>query len=715
MLCAFCVPAHITIGEFHSFVGGMMENVTHLQVMRNVSTRYSYSVLIRFKDSKSAAAFRARFDGMRYNSLEDDVCEVAFLDEVVFDAAPIAPCPEFQIPSMSDLATGEISHPGTPILNLSRESSGIAVPSLPHGSRISRGPSRCSDTDPIDRRGGASGDVDADGSGGGGGAGGGGGGSSTASSTESGSMTTASISVSTGATAAPIPQRRIALATPTATNNTTTTATASSTMSPSSTTTDSADTSCISNAPPRPASAASIESTLSTHSLRLGEGLHVFAREDETEVCPVCLDPIDPDEIPAITILCNHSFHFNCISKWADSTCPVCRFVMQPAVPSECEQCRALEDLWICLVCGNVGCGRYSGGHAVDHFEQTDHSYALDVNTRRVWDYVEDEFVHRLIAHKRSQKLTGMSVRDRLYGDRAIPSGTDTDSLMSRSGRAANRLVRSSGDEYSSLKLEELMIEYNYLLSSQLETQRLFFQQQLEMLERDKGREVAVLQYQLKNARTAANRKATRLADLKVIVSDTTADVKQLHQDINNVASELQAVEKENRSLRQTQQNHSKHLSDLKVELKQEYENKRNSLDEQLADMRQQIGDFEYHFKSTNRLGSEAVGAQILFAADASGNDHKVEYSSSAGRSAAMTTQETNNSSASITATTTSGKKKRKKKKKKKKKKRKVKSATATTGVTATVPVAADDDDDALSASADEESDDDDDCKEINT
>ena len=60
-----------------------------------------------------------------------------------------------------------------------------------------------------------------------------------------------------------------------------------------------------------------------------------------------------------ITILCNHEFHLRCLSKWGDSTCPVCRYIMQPASESECYECGASSHVWICLVCGHVGCGRF--------------------------------------------------------------------------------------------------------------------------------------------------------------------------------------------------------------------------------------------------------------------------------------------------------------------------------------------------------------------
>jgi BRCA1-associated protein len=83
----------------------------------------------------------------------------------------------------------------------------------------------------------------------------------------------------------------------------------------------------------------------------------------ELPSCPVCLEKLD-DSI--LTILCNHSFHTHCLSQWEDSSCPVCRYTQSPdpTGDSSCLSCDSKEDLWICLICGNVGCGRYVGGHA---------------------------------------------------------------------------------------------------------------------------------------------------------------------------------------------------------------------------------------------------------------------------------------------------------------------------------------------------------------
>ena len=88
--------------------------------------------------------------------------------------------------------------------------------------------------------------------------------------------------------------------------------------------------------------------------------------------------------------MCNHRFHGECLKRWGDTSCPVCRYCAHPplAGTSRCAACgSAGANLWICLICGHVGCGRYRSGHARDHWAASGHCYALELETQRVWDY----------------------------------------------------------------------------------------------------------------------------------------------------------------------------------------------------------------------------------------------------------------------------------------------------------------------------------------
>lgn len=54
---------------------------------------------------------------------------------------------------------------------------------------------------------------------------------------------------------------------------------------------------------------------------------------------------------------------------------------------NHCLECLSTEGLWICLICGYIGCSNGTPSHAYDHYSKTSHPYALEIETQRVWDY----------------------------------------------------------------------------------------------------------------------------------------------------------------------------------------------------------------------------------------------------------------------------------------------------------------------------------------
>ena len=189
----------------------------------------------------------------------------------------------------------------------------------------------------------------------------------------------------------------------------------------------------------------------------------------EVPTCPVCLERMDASISGIVTVLCHHSFHCECLSQWTDSRCPVCRYTQQPKHESnsdesgqvKCSGCDSKSDLWVCLICGHAGCGRYQHGHAYQHYSQTGHLYALELETQRVWDYGGDGFVHRLIRNKADGKVVELP-----------PHHHHQSSLVSGVGHSAGMEVDAEKDKLS--------IELGQLLSISLESQRQFFEQSLE-------------------------------------------------------------------------------------------------------------------------------------------------------------------------------------------------------------------------------------------
>ncbi|CAN6599806.1 RING finger protein Etp1p [Trichomonascus vanleenenianus] len=184
----------------------------------------------------------------------------------------------------------------------------------------------------------------------------------------------------------------------------------------------------------------------------------------ELPTCPVCLERMDTANTGLLTILCQHTFHCQCLQNWADGSCPVCRYSQSKAKKVEltgaiplCAVCKSRDNLWMCLICGHVGCGRYDQAHAFDHYTASGHCYSLDVTTQRVWDYAADQYVHRLIQTESDGKLVELP-------QQGAASSSSVD--VSTGGK------RSVDKE----KLEEIGMHYSSMLSSQLESQRMYYE-----------------------------------------------------------------------------------------------------------------------------------------------------------------------------------------------------------------------------------------------
>ncbi|KAN0061403.1 hypothetical protein ACQY0O_006250 [Thecaphora frezii] len=269
----------------------------------------------------------------------------------------------------------------------------------------------------------------------------------------------------------------------------------------------------------------------------------------ELPTCPVCLERMDSSVTGLMTISCQHTFHCSCLSKWGEGRCPVCRYSQagnrkgassrasrrysaratatgaldprqaangdagateadeddededEDVEPSLCTICKTNQDLWVCLICASVGCGRYKAGHAHKHFEETGHLYSLELETQRVWDYAGDGYVHRLLQNKADGKLVELpsassvaATPDRL---RRLPASTLRQDQSSGSREAPQCGAQASGADgddtdvlegassayAASEKIEAIGLEYSYLLTSQLESQRHFYEEKMETIQ----------------------------------------------------------------------------------------------------------------------------------------------------------------------------------------------------------------------------------------
>jgi BRCA1-associated protein len=256
----------------------------------------------------------------------------------------------------------------------------------------------------------------------------------------------------------------------------------------------------------------------------------------ELPTCPVCLERMDSSVTGLLTIPCQHTFHCQCLSKWRDDSCPICRYsinvsnqkvrrsvrrllefrrsssttllapgtsltmttattqaspglsssILPPVVEDHCSQCQEVNNLWICLICGNLGCDRYAPQqHSLNHFIATGHCFAMELETSRVWDYVGDNYVHRLVANESDgklvelpEKISNVSPGNRAFGESGLISAGFGSNANHQLQLQNPKLASSIGEDFD--KIDEVGFEYSQLLIDQLASQREHYEEILK-------------------------------------------------------------------------------------------------------------------------------------------------------------------------------------------------------------------------------------------
>ncbi|XP_061658121.1 BRCA1-associated protein isoform X3 [Syngnathoides biaculeatus] len=323
-----------------------------------------------------------------------------------------------------------------------------------------------------------------------------------------------------------------------------------------------------------------------------GAGLPVM---DLTELpkCTVCLERMDESVNGILTTLCNHSFHSQCLQRWEDASCPVCRYCQtpEPVEENKCFECGVQENLWICLICGHIGCGRYVSRHAYKHFEETQHTYAMQLTNHRVWDYAGDNYVHRLVASKTDGKMVQ---------------------------------YECEGDTCQAEKIDALQLEYSYLLTSQLESQRVYWENKIAHLEKETAEEINNMKAKFKETLERCDNLERRLGEISKDKQSMEKKCTQLSGRMTKLSQELTEEQEMNKCLRANQTQLQTRLADEQRRAKESGERK----DRTVAELQDQLRDVMFYLETQQRIRglpdetrSEIQEGQINIAAGPAADD----------------------------------------------------------------------------------------------
>ncbi|XP_002964385.2 BRCA1-associated protein isoform X2 [Selaginella moellendorffii] len=186
----------------------------------------------------------------------------------------------------------------------------------------------------------------------------------------------------------------------------------------------------------------------------------------EIPTCTFCLQRLD-EHISGVPARKVDSFDPR------NSSCLVCWYSLQ-SENTTCSVCPTSENLWVCVICGFVGCGRYKEGHAIRHWKETRHCCSLELESQRVWDYVGDNYVHRFILSKTDGNLMELMA----------PSSDECSGCECSGGSDA---FERSCDT----KLDSLKKEYEILQAKQLESQSKYYEGRLVQIVEEQEHEIA--------------------------------------------------------------------------------------------------------------------------------------------------------------------------------------------------------------------------------
>lgn len=202
------------------------------------------------------------------------------------------------------------------------------------------------------------------------------------------------------------------------------------------------------------------------------------------------------------------------------------------------------------------------------------HLYSLELETQRVWDYVGDGYVHRLIQNKADGKLV------------ELPSA----STMTATQLDDHRTGPGPSDTLAAEKIEAIGIEYSYLLAQQLDAQRAHYEQEKRKLEEQVETEVA-----FQNS-------------LKEQIDLVEKDRNHANQRLNKLGELTRRFEKELREERALTAGLKRNVDSMKEKLEQG-EAERKAMEDKLKDVEDQLRDLMFAFEVRDRISKAETQA----------------------------------------------------------------------------------------------------------
>ncbi|CAM9805340.1 unnamed protein product [Chrysoparadoxa australica] len=299
---------------------------------------------------------------------------------------------------------------------------------------------------------------------------------------------------------------------------------------------------------------------------------------------------------------------------WEGSTCKVCRSLRTGEMHDvdmfnmHCQACHIAHNLWVCMVCGHIGCGRYSSEHAKGHYASTHHTFSLELATGRIWDYESDLYAHRVLRGADGRPSNIPHPHD--FGEElqvGLPSvlgrkgleldGADDVKGFNKEGLTAGEVERR--------KMRSVAREYDLLVALQLEEQQRYFEEQMAKM-------IAEVAEQRANEEAFTEEERAEVAVMKESIGDLERRLEELMGQLREEQESVRVVMARNQELSRRQQGCKQQVAEARSEAKR----LKGQCDSQVAELEQQVSDLSFYLKAQSQVetGSkkELQGGQVV-------------------------------------------------------------------------------------------------------
>lgn len=228
----------------------------------------------------------------------------------------------------------------------------------------------------------------------------------------------------------------------------------------------------------------------------------------------------------------------------------------------------------------------------------------MELETQRVWDYAGDGYVHRLIQNKADGKLV------------ELPSAASSMGANPRDGG----LGPGPADALSAEKIEAIGIEYSYLLTSQLDSQRSYYEEQSQELKSqvdDLRGMVERLSLEFEKERTRSKEEEVRRKEEEEeAIAEVVKDRTRAEHKAEKMADLARRLDKELRDERAVSEGLMKNLGNMKEKVERA-EKEKEGYHEKVKELEDQVRDLMFYLEAKTKIEqgdgveSEAAGGSI--------------------------------------------------------------------------------------------------------